>query len=215
MAGSCCGRTFRVDPRLDPAACNALQQTASGLLVPRAALQGVAPGGALGTDRSVDIDVQAPAAGSCPETWTVGARLTPVAGQTSGVVALDASPANTWVPVTGAQLVLPEAGLYEVIADVQCSIGWSAGVGNAIIDAQIFDVTAGAAVPLSARRVILFTDSTATGVTGIQANASASALYRVAGPATIRVEGSWRTDVGSTFQKVVWAQNFRFKKVGD
>ncbi|MER6557887.1 hypothetical protein ABT300_08990 [Streptomyces sp. NPDC001027] len=119
------------------------------------------------------------------------------------------------MPVTGAQLVLPEAGVYEVIADVQGSIGWAAGVGNAIIDAQVFDVTAGAAIPLSARRIILFTDQGATATTGIQANASAAALYQVAGPTTIRVEGSWRTDVGTTFQKVVWATNFRFKKVAD
>lgn len=214
MAGKCgCGSARGAALRLDPAACNALSRTASGLLVPRTVLTGIAPGGAVSTTRSVDVDVtETP---GCPDAWAVGARLTPVSGQTTGAVSLDSSPTNTWVPVTGAQLVLPEAGVYEVVADVQCSIGWSASVGNAIIDAQIFDVTAGAAVPMSARRVILFTDSTATGVTGIQANASASALYQVAGPATIRVEGSWRTDVGSTFQKVVWAQNFRFKKVSD
>ncbi|MEU0181413.1 hypothetical protein ABZ312_09510 [Streptomyces sp. NPDC006207] len=215
MAGSCGGRTYRVDAPVDPAPCNALTRTVGGLLVPRAVLQGIAPGGAVGTARSVDIDVQAPAAGACPETWTVGARLTTVSGQTSGVVALDGAPANTWVPVTGAQLVLPEAGVYEVVADVQGSIAWGAGVTNAIIDAQIFNVTAGAAIPLSARRIILFTDQNATGTNGIQANASAGALYQVAGPTTIRVEGSWRTDSGITSQKVVWATNFRFRKVSD
>ncbi|MER6828888.1 hypothetical protein ABT352_23105 [Streptosporangium sp. NPDC000563] len=200
---------------LDPAGCNALQQTPSGLLVPGAVIQGVAPGRALGTDRSVDIDVQAPADGSCPETWTVGARLTPVSGQASGAVALDGAPANTWVPVTGAQLVLPEIGIYEVVADVQGSIAWGTGVTNAIIDAQIFDVTSGATVPMTARRVILFTDQAAEGTNGIQANASAAALHQVAGPTTIRVEGSWRTDSGTTSQKVLWAHNFRFRKVSD
>ncbi|MFF6801138.1 hypothetical protein [Streptomyces sp. NPDC012616] len=192
-----------------------MEQGAAGLLVPRTELAGVAPGTAVGTERSVDVDVAAPAAGACPETWTVGARLTPVSGQTSGVVSLDAAAANTWVPVTGAQLVLPEAGVYEVVADVQGSIGWAAGVGNAIIDAQVFDVTAGVAVPMTSRRIILFTDQTATGTTGIQANASAAALYQVTGPRTIRVDGSWRTDVGTTFQKVVWAHNFRYRKVSD
>ena len=214
MAG-CCGRTYRLDAPLDPAPCNALTRTAGGLLVPHTALQGIAPGGAVSAERSVDIDVTPPAAGACPQTWQVGARLTPVSGQTSGAVGLDSAPANTWVPVTGANLLLPEAGVYEVIADVQGSIGWAAGVGNAIIDARVFDVTAGTQVPLSARRIILFTDQTATGTTGIQSNASASALYQVPGPTAIRVEGSWRTDVGTTFQKVVWAQNFRFKKVSD
>lgn len=200
---------------LDPAGCNALQTTAGGLLVPRTILQGIAPGGAVGAERSVDVDVTAPAAGACPETWTVGARLTPVSGQTSGVVALDAAPASTWVPVTGAQLVLPETGVYEVVADVQGSIAWGAGVTNAIIDAHIFDATAGVEVPLSARRVILFTDQNATGTNGIQANASAGALYQVSGPTTIRVEGSWRTDSGTTSQKVLWAHSFRFRKVSD
>jgi hypothetical protein len=214
MAGNCCAST-RVVPRLDPAPCNALTQAGGGLLVPHTALQGIAPGGAVSAERSVDIDVTPPAAGACPEMWQVGARLTPVSGQTSGVVALDASPANTWVPVTGANLLLPEAGVYEVVADVQGSIGWAAGVGNAIIDARVYDVTAGVEIPMTARRIILFTDQTATGTTGIQANASAAALYQVTGPRTIRVDGSWRTDVGTTAQKVVWAHNFRYRKVSD
>lgn len=214
MAGNCRG-SVRVLPRLDPAACNALEQSAAGLLVPRTEVAGIAPGTAVGSQRSVDVDVTAPAAGGCPETWTVGARLTPVSGQTSGAVALDAAPANTWVPVTGAQLVLPEAGVYEVVADVQGSIAWGVGVTNAIVDAHVLDVTAGVEIPLSARRIILFTDQAATGTNGIQANASAGALYQVAGPTTIRVEGSWRTDSGTTTQKVVWANNFRFKKVSD
>ncbi|MFF0092680.1 hypothetical protein ACFYSF_22340 [Streptomyces canus] len=214
MAGRC-GSCARVLPKLDPAACNALEQTASGLLVPRTAVSGIAPGGAVSTARSVDIDVTAPAAGACPETWQVGARLTPVSGQTSGAVSLNAAPASTWVPVTGADLVLPEAGVYEVVADVQGSIAWAAPVTNAIIDAHVQDVTAGVEIPMSARRIILFTDQAATGTSGIQANASAGALYQVAGPTTIRVEGSWRTDAGTTSQKVVWATNFRFKKVSD
>ncbi|MEU0061617.1 hypothetical protein, partial [Streptomyces sp. NPDC006334] len=84
-----------------------------------------------------------------------------------------------------------------------------------IIDAQIFNVTAGAAVPMTPRRVILFTDQAAEGTNGIQANASAAALYQVAGPTTIRVEGSWRVDSGTTSGKVVWAHNFRYRKVSD
>jgi hypothetical protein len=212
MAGKC-GCSSGAALRLDPAACNALSKTASGLLVPRTVLTGIAPGGAVSTMRSVDVDVtETP---GCPDAWAVGARLTPVSGQASGAVGLDGSPANTWVPVPGAQLVLPEAGVYEVGADFQGSIAWAAGVSNAIIDARIFDVTAGAGIPMASRRVILFTDQAAAGVTGIQADASATALYQVAGPTTIRVEGSWRTDAGTTSQKVVWANNFRFRKVSD
>ncbi|MFF5668801.1 hypothetical protein ACFY8S_01470 [Streptomyces hygroscopicus] len=164
----------------------------------------------------MDIDVTAPPDDACPQTWQVGARLTPVSGQTTGVVGLDDTPANTWVPVTGAQLALPEAGLYEVIADVQGSIAGAGSFSNAIIDARVFDVTAGAPVPTAERRVILLTDQSAEGVTrGIQANASSAALYQVAGPTTIQVEASWRTDAGTTSQKALWAHNFRFKKVSD
>ncbi|MDX3067815.1 hypothetical protein PV518_37615 [Streptomyces sp. ND04-05B] len=215
MAGNCCGGSVRVQPRLDPAACNALQQGAGGLLVPSTEVAGIAPGTAVGTERSVDVDVTAPAAGACPETWTVGARLTPVSGQASGALSLEPAPANTWTPVPGATLLLPEAGIYELVADVQGSIGWGGGVTNAIIDAHLFDVTAGVEVPTSARRVILFTDTSAEGTNGIQANASASALYQVAAPATIRVEGSWRLDAGSSVSKVLWAHNFRYRKVSD
>ncbi|MFF5668800.1 hypothetical protein ACFY8S_01465 [Streptomyces hygroscopicus] len=60
MAGGC-GRTYRVDPSLDPAPCNALQDTGTGLLVPATVLQGQ-PG----------ITVTAPAAGDCPQAWQIG-----------------------------------------------------------------------------------------------------------------------------------------------
>lgn len=74
MAGNCCG-SVRVMPRLDPAACNALTQSPVGLLVPRTALQGIAPGGAVSAQRSVDIDVTAPAARGLP--GDVGGRSPP------------------------------------------------------------------------------------------------------------------------------------------
>jgi hypothetical protein len=147
-------------------------------------------------------------------TGTAGS-LRPIlqTGQASGVVSLDAAAQNAWVPLPGTDLVLPVAGLYEVSADFQGSIAWGVGVTNAIIDGRIFDVTAGAAVV--GRRVILFTDQAAEGTNGIQANASAGVLYRVAGPVTLRAEGSWRTDSGVTSQRVLWAHSVRFKRVSD
>jgi hypothetical protein len=141
-------------------------------------------------------------------------RLIPQSGQASGVVGLDAAAANTWTPVPGAQLVLPEAGLYEVTADVQGSIGGTGSFSNAIIDARLYDVTAGAAVPLAERRVILLTDHSAEAVLrSIQANATAAALYQVSGLRTLRVEASWRTDAGTTSGKALWAHNFRYKRI--
>jgi hypothetical protein len=148
-------------------------------------------------------------------TGTAGSlRLIPQTGQASGVVSLDAAAQNAWTPVPGTGLVLPVAGLYEVIADVQGSIGGGGSLTNAIIDARVYDVTAGAAVPMAERRVILLTDQSAEAIThGIQANASASALYQVAVPTTIRVEASWRTDAGAPSGRALWATNFRFKRI--
>lgn len=214
MAGNCCG-SVRVLPRLDSASCNALEQTASGLLVPRTELVGIAPGGAVSTERSVDVDVTAPAAGACPETWQVGARLTPVSGQTSGAAGLGGSPYDTWVAVP-AQLTLPEAGLYELIADVQGGVIMQGSVSNAIVQTRLFDVTANAVVPLTARTLVLFAATPAAGVTHtLHGNASASALYQVTGPRTIRVEGLKHVDSGTTTGEVVAATNFRFKKIAD
>ncbi|MGW2074270.1 hypothetical protein ACWCPK_38540 [Streptomyces sp. NPDC001953] len=160
------------------------------------------------------MDVTAPAAGDCPATWTVGARLTPVNGQTNGFVGLDTPAENTFVGDPAANLVLPEAGTYELAADVQASQSWAVPVTNAIIDAQIFDLTAGAAVPRTTRRVILIASNT-RGTNGIQANASCGALYTVTGPTTVQVQGSWRCDTGTTTQRGLWIHNFRFKKVSD
>ena len=67
---------------LDPAACNAAQHKTGGLLVPRSEVAGIAPGGAVLATCSVDVDVTPPAVGARPETWTVGARLTPVSAVT-------------------------------------------------------------------------------------------------------------------------------------
>ncbi|MFF2964230.1 hypothetical protein ACFVT1_36305 [Streptomyces sp. NPDC057963] len=207
---------YRTDPTVDPAPCNALTLTAAGLLAPRTEVAGSGPGGAVGTERSVDIDVTAPAGGTCPQAWQVGARLTPVHGQTSGVVSLQDAAYDTWVPVTGAQLTLPEPGVYELVADVQGGLIMVGSVSNAILQARLFDVTANAAVPLSTRSIFLFAATPADGVTHtLHSNASAAALYQVAGPATIRVEALKRVDSGTTTAEAVWATNFRFKKVSD
>lgn len=52
---------YRIDPRLDPAACNAISQGAAGLLVPKVELQ-AQPG----------LTVTAPADGACPAVWEIG-----------------------------------------------------------------------------------------------------------------------------------------------
>ncbi|MFJ7489682.1 hypothetical protein ACIQZB_00225 [Streptomyces sp. NPDC097727] len=216
MTGTDASLTNGGAPAVDPQACNALTLGPAGLLVPRVVPSGIAPGGAVGTARSVDVDVTAPAGGTCPEAWQVGARLTPVNGQASGSTGLQESPYDTWVPVPGAQLTLPEPGVYELVADIQGGVIMVGSVSNAIIQARIFDVTANAAVPLSTRSIFLFAATPADGVTHtIHGNASAAAFYQVAAPMTIRVEALKHVDSGTTTAEAVWALNFRFKKVSD
>jgi hypothetical protein len=131
MAGAC-GRTYRVDPRLDPAPCNALVPTASGLLVPSTVI-GARPG----------ISITAPAAGDCPQTWQVG---------------IDASWAQSvWNPapgglhaLTGADRVyeqvtemttitIPRAGVWEVDYQVRGVVFLPANSASAMfVTAAIF-----------------------------------------------------------------------------
>ncbi|MEW2568318.1 hypothetical protein [Streptomyces sp. NPDC047070] len=115
-----CGSTYRIGARVAPLPCNALTELPSGLLVPSTEVAGLAPGGAVGTSRSVDIDVTAPAADACPAVWTVGARLTPVGGevQPSAALNLMALAAGVWADIPGMSFVAPETGMYLVTADV-------------------------------------------------------------------------------------------------
>ncbi|MFF5655204.1 hypothetical protein [[Kitasatospora] papulosa] len=97
---------------VDPQTCNALRSTASGLLVPRTVLSGLAPGGNVGASRSVDIDVTDTGGQDCPDTWQIGARLTPVSGETGGAT-INLTATGAFVS-TSAAAVLPEPGVYEV-----------------------------------------------------------------------------------------------------
>ncbi|MER7841679.1 hypothetical protein ABTY98_38790 [Streptomyces sp. NPDC096040] len=140
MAGAC-GRTYRIDPRLDPAGCNALTQTPAGLLVPSTALAGIAPGGAVSTARSVDIDVQAPAAGACPATWTIGARMTPVFADVTPGLADAQTVANlAWAPAP-TTLTIPEAGWWEYTLEGYSTITGTTPFAVAL-DVRVVNVTA-------------------------------------------------------------------------
>ncbi|BCK66464.1 hypothetical protein Srufu_004170 [Streptomyces libani subsp. rufus] len=100
---------------IDPRTCNTLSQTAQGLLAPRTVLSGIAPGGAVGDSRSVDVDVTDTGGRDCPDTWNIGARLSPVSGEVHDDSEVSLPLDATWQP-TGAAAVLPEAGVYEVTA---------------------------------------------------------------------------------------------------
>lgn len=152
---------------------------------------GIAPGTPVGTDRSVDVDVVEGPTG----TFTVGARLTPVSGEAVGADAnLQAVAQGTWV-ATGAQVVLPEAGKYALSADFYSSITATTPWAVAI-NARLFNVTAGAAVPNSTRRVQFGNINDGGGTPMLLQNAgSINTFITVTGPTTIRLDGQ-RQHVG-------------------
>lgn len=194
MAGSC-GRLYRIDPRLDPAACNALTETASGLLVPGTEVTGIAPGTAVGTERSVDVDVTPPAAGACPENWTVGARLTPVFGsRTAGVADLRTSAIGQQVPLPNSQVLLPEAGVYRLTAHLFGLATWNFnGRHIASVSAFWFNLATNAFVNGSQRWVLLHdepgTVNPETGLKSIGGDAVSEAFVTVTAPTTFEIRG--------------------------
>ncbi|MFI1703049.1 hypothetical protein [Streptomyces griseoruber] len=203
MAGAC-GRTYRIDPRLDPATCNALTETASGLLVPRTLLQGIAPGGAVSTERSVDVDVTAPAADACPHTWTVGARLTPVFGsRIAGMADLRTSGLGVQVTVPNSQVLLPEAGVYRLTAHLFGLATWNFnGRHIASISAFWFNTATNALVNGSSRWVLLHdepgTVNAATGLKSIGGNAVSEAFVTITAPTTFEIHALRGTGDGGT-----------------
>lgn len=129
---------------LDPQECNAAHMTGDRLLVPRTDLTGVVGNSpaATGTDRSVDIDVtETP---GCPHVWAVGARLTPPSGflNTERQHADLLAAAGTDVPIPESDIVLPEAGVYHIDADVRYALGTDTG-GSGYIIGWLNDETAG------------------------------------------------------------------------
>ncbi|MFF3654871.1 hypothetical protein [Streptomyces olivochromogenes] len=104
MAGAC-GRTYRVDPTIDPAPCNALTQTVTGLLVPGVEIE-ADPG----------LTVTAPAPGDCPQTWTVGIDGSWAQGPWTGVGVHDLNGADrVYETITEvAPMVIPRSGVWEV-----------------------------------------------------------------------------------------------------
>ncbi|MEV5047352.1 hypothetical protein AB0N20_22620 [Streptomyces griseoincarnatus] len=176
---------------LDPDPCNTLRTTPSGLLAPRPEVAGASAGTAVGEGRSVDVDITPPAdAGECPETWTVGARLTPQFGQapSSGNLDLADTADGAWLPVPGAQVQLPEPGTYEVAYAAAGELNlWSqAQVGVGVL-ARLFNVTDGVPVP-RAEGFIAFGARQTTGAT--YGSATKAAFITVTSPTTIRLEGT-------------------------
>lgn len=160
MAGSSCvrvtgdgsaGAPFTPAPVLNPAACNTLTCTATGLLVPRtvvAGSSGPAPARIANDLQSIDVVVTPPAAGACPQTYTVEAYLSPLrgeAGPVADVNLLGTRTAGTWAN-TALQVVLPDPGVYLIVGDVDtqiCATVDVAGTTNLWTEVRLVDVASG------------------------------------------------------------------------
>jgi hypothetical protein len=207
---------------VDPQACNALTEGPGGLLVPGTVLEGIAPGGAVSTGRSVDIDVSAPDADACPQEWQVGARLTPPFGEALLGAAVDLVGAanDVWVN-TALTIALPEAGAYEITATVRSSIAR----GNVTtpfavnISARLFNVSANAAIPGTDYTVQQVNEAApSSGQTTWVALGTFHKFLTVAAAATIRLEAS-RNTINGTAVNVTGIQTgntrLAFKKISD
>ncbi|MFJ8692131.1 hypothetical protein [Streptomyces roseolilacinus] len=112
---------------LDPSPCNALTSTASGLLVPQTRVTGTsgpAPRRIADDLQSIDVVVNPPAPGACPQAYTIEAYLTPRRGEAGPVADVDLLPtrtSGTWAD-TALQVTLPEPGTYLVTGDIDTQI---------------------------------------------------------------------------------------------
>ncbi|WP_413808119.1 hypothetical protein [Streptomyces sp. OE57] len=120
MAGGC-GRIYRVDPRLVESSCNALTQTAAGLLVPEVQLQ-AGPG----------ITVTPPADGACPAVWQLAADGSWAQNSTLTFThALDGAD-RVYEQVTEIpDLTIPRAGVWEVDYNARGAVAMPAATAGA------------------------------------------------------------------------------------
>ncbi|MGW3971209.1 hypothetical protein ACWEFD_18155 [Streptomyces ardesiacus] len=206
---------------VDPDPCNALTDGPAGLLVPSTALEGIAPGTAVGTGRSVDIDVAAPAAGDCPQEWQVGARLTPPYGEVllPAFVDLVDVAADTWID-TGLSVSLPEQGVYEVTATLHTVISAnpSSGPYRIGITGRLFNTTTGTSVQDSQYTA---QQNANNDPTSLVVDADLSSFHKfltTAAPAVIRLEILKTTSAGvpvATTGLLTGNTRLAFKKISD
>ncbi|MFZ4160436.1 hypothetical protein ACOZDE_18695 [Streptomyces griseoincarnatus] len=206
---------------VDPNPCNALTDGPAGLLVPSTVVEGIAPGTAVGTGRSVDVDVVAPAGTDCPQGWQVGARLTPAYGEVllPAFIDLVAPPADTWID-TGLSVNLPEQGVYEVSATLHTVISTnpSSGPYRIGITGRLYNVTTGTAVQDSQYTVQQNANNNPTSAETDSDLASFHKFVTTSGPAVIRLEIIKTTATGvpvSTTGLLTGNTRLAFKKISD
>ncbi|MET8609814.1 hypothetical protein [Streptomyces misionensis] len=120
MAGSC-GRAYRIDPRRDPAPCNALQDGPDGLLVPAVELQ-AQPG----------ITVTPPAPGACPAVWEIGVDASWAQNGNLTFAHSLTGADRVWERVAEVPtLTIPRAGVWEVDYNARGAVSLPAATAGA------------------------------------------------------------------------------------
>ncbi|MGV9913408.1 hypothetical protein [Streptomyces tendae] len=190
--------------------------------MPATALEGVAPGTAVGTGRSVDVDVLAPAAGACPQEWQVGARLTPAYDEKllQAFVDLVATPDGAWIDST-LSVDLPEAGVYELSATLHTviAVNPSSGPFNISISGRLWNVQTAAAVIGSQYTAQQWAANAAP--PNFESDADLCTFHKfmtVTGPTTVRLEVMRQNTSGtpvSTTGLQVANSRLAFKKIAD
>jgi hypothetical protein len=108
----------------------------------------------------------------------------------SGTQDLQPEPVGTWID-TALEVTLPEAGTYQLDANVHAAVSGVSEVNGAVL-ACLLDVTAGVIVPNSSTCVhqvsARLDPDTATLTTGGNQNAPISIEYTVTGPTVIRLQ---------------------------
>lgn len=195
---------------LDPAACNALQQTATGLRAPKTALQALASTapGPVGALRSVNVDLVHP--GGCPDVWQVGARLSPACGEAGMATAANLLPSpGAWVN-SALVVTLPEPGRYFLTWDVRAQICAQINYcTNAWVEAAIFDNATGG-VEAGARTVCQHQFSKANDGTVLQTCQSGTVpITHITG--VTAAQGSRTLRLRGLFQNSTTCPNSRFQ----
>lgn len=127
-------------------------------------------------------------------------------------------PNGVWTDVP-LQVVLPHAGTYDLDADVRGRLAVTPAA-NSFITARLWNVTAGAEVPLSERQVYQIIDlNTGTAQAGGNETAPIEEQITVSGPTTIMLQ-ALRTDaVGHASIAQIYSDGFgrtslRFNRIG-
>lgn len=126
--------------------------------------------------------------------------------ETHGEAYLDGSTVITanavWQP-TGVQVVLPEAGTYELTGEAQGVLSFVLPAGqtqtNVGLSYRLYNVTAGAAVARSQRIAFLFSVLPGT-FGGHHGSPTLHSVITVSGPSVIRMEAyRYQSSLGGTF----------------